>query len=432
MSETGDTLYKWMEDLFPICRSITGEGVRKTLHYIKKIIPQLQIYEIPSGTKVFDWTVPDEWNIKDAFVMDKDGKKIIDFKKNNLHVLGYSCPIDQRMQFEELDQHLYSLPEQPNAIPYVTSYYQKKWGFCLTENKRRNLRSQPQKEYFVKIDATLKPGFLNYAELKIPGKTSKEIFLSTYVCHPSMANNELSGPVVAAALAKWIQRKASDIRYTYRIVFIPETIGAIAYLSQHLNEMKENIVAGFNLSCLGDERTYSYLPSRQGDTLADQVARHVLDDHAVDYIHWSFLDRGSDERQYCSPGVDLPVASIMRSKYGSYPEYHTSLDNLTFISRRGLEGSLIAYKKCIRILETNWKYKINVLCEPQLGKRGLYPTLSTKETEYHVRKMMDFVAYADGKHTLLDIANKIGIFALDLIPTIKNLEAHGLLEKWDH
>jgi aminopeptidase-like protein len=429
----GQQMYQWATDLFPICRSITGNGVRQTLNYLQKLLPNLQIYEVPSGTQAFDWTVPDEWNIKDAFICNEEGEKIVDFSKNNLHVVGYSEPVDCQMTFEELDKHLYSLPEQPTAIPYITSYYKRRWGFCLSENQRNELRQNPQAKYHIKIDSSFHPGSLTYGELIIPGSTKEEILLSTYICHPSMANNELSGPVVTAALAgggEYISKQNSN-RYTYRILFIPETIGSIVYLSKNWEYMKQHTIAGFVVACVGDNRTYSYIPSRLGNTLADKAALHILKHKVADFKQYSFLDRGSDERQYCSPEIDLPVCSICRSKYGEYPEYHTSLDNLDLISTEGLEGAYSVFQECIFLLEHNLKYKTKVLCEPQLGKRGLYPTLSTKESEKQVIDMMNLIAYADGKNDLIDIANIVGVSAINLIPIVEKLLEADLLEESD-
>jgi aminopeptidase-like protein len=425
--KTGRFLYEMVRDLFPICRSLTGDGVRETFEYIHQILPNLKIHEVPSGTQAFDWTVPDEWNIWDAYVADETGKRIIDFKENNLHVVGYSEPVDTTLPFFELDKHLYSLPDQPNAIPYVTSYYKRRWGFCVSENQRALLRQNPERQYHVQIDSTLEPGALTYGELILPGDSREEVLLSTYVCHPSMANNELSGPVIATELAQRLMR-LKQRKYTYRILFIPETIGSIVYLSRHLEQMKTNTVAGFVLTCLGDDRAYSYLPSRGGNTLADRVAQQVLKYHAPKYKEYSFLDRGSDERQYCSPGVDLPVCSVMRSKYGEYPEYHTSLDNLDFVTSNGLQGGFEVMWKILQVLENNYVYQSATLCEPQLGKRGLYPTASTKGSASETRSMMNLIAYADGKEDLLGIAETIDENIFELIPIAIRLAEAGVLE----
>ena len=340
----GTEMYKWATELFPICRSLTGDGVRTTLDYIRNILPNLQLHSIKSGAKVYDWNVPEEWNIVNAYVEDDKGHRWIDFKENNLHVVGYSTPIDEWMSLEQLESNLHTLPEQPTAIPYITSYYNKIWGFCLREEKRKTI---PAGNYHVVIDSELKSGVLNYADIVIPGKSSDEILISTYICHPSMANNELSGPVVTMKIVEWLQKQ--DLEYTYRIVFIPETIGSIIYIHEHYEQLKKNVVAGYVLSCIGDDKTYSFMPSRQDNCLSDRVARAVFNENEPEFVEYSYLERGSDERQYCSPGVDLPIASIMRSKYGEYPEYHTSLDDLNFISSKGLFGGYNIVKKCIEL-----------------------------------------------------------------------------------
>ncbi len=415
MQQEGILMYQLMDKLYPICRSITGDGVRETLKIIQEVVP-LSIYEVPSGTKVFDWEIPNEWNIRDAYILDANGNKIVDFKKNNLHVVNYSIPIDKVITLDELEKHLYSLEDQPNAIPYITSYYKENWGFCITHNERMLLQKG---KYQVYIDSDLKAGSLTYGELIIPGKSEKEIFLSTYVCHPSMANNELSGPVLTAFLAKWILKNPR--KYTYRIIFIPETIGSITYLSRNLETMKANMIAGFNISCVGDEREYSYLPSRNGKSLADKVALNILRSNKIKFKKYSFLKRGSDERQYCSPGIDLPVASIMRSKFGEFPEYHTSLDNMDLVTSTGLQGSYDIYTQCLELLEKNETYKLNCLAEPQLGKRGLYPLISTKKSKKVIRDMLNFIAYADGKTNLVEISNIINLPVQELIPIIEKL-----------
>ena len=397
-------MHQWAQDLWPITRSLTGAGVRETIAYLQQLVPGLTRHSIASGTKAFDWTVPDEWNIDDAYIADETGKRVVDFKVNNLHVLGYSEPVDKVMPLGELREHLYTHPKLANAIPYVTSYYKRRWGFCLSGD---HLAQLGDGNYRAVIDSELAPGNLDYADIVIPGETDREILFSTYVCHPSMANNELSGVVVTAALARWIQ-SLPHRRYTYRFVFVPETIGSIVYISRHLEELKEKVDAGFVVTCVGDERAYSYLPSRLGGTLADRVALSALNDTVGDYDSYPFSERGSDERQYCSPGVDLPVASLMRSKYDTYPEYHTSLDDLEFVTQAGLEGAYRLYQACVGRLERNALYQVTTLCEPQLGPRGLYPTTSTEDTFRQVQLMMDVIAYSDGDHDLLTLSEKLG------------------------
>jgi len=421
----GCEMHAWARDLFPICRSLTGPGVRETLDYLARLMPGLRVESVPTGTQVFDWTVPSEWTIRDAYISNEVGERIVDFRKSNLHVVGYSEPVDLWLNLEELEKHLYSLPNQPNAIPYITSYYSRRWGFCLTHEQRRELKPGL---YHAVIDSDLNPGELNYGELILPGKTEKEVFLSTYICHPSMANNELSGPVVTTALARYLAAKPNQ-NYTYRIVFIPETIGSISYLSRNLEAMKSNIVAGFNISCVGDDRAYSFLPSRMGSTLSDVAAQHVLRHIEPNFKRYSWLDRGSDERQYCAPGVDLPIASIMRTKYGEFPEYHTSLDNLeNLVTSSGLQGGYEAIRSAIEVIEGNVVPRVTVLCEPQLGKRGLYPTLSTKESGTQVSAMMDMISYCDGTRTLLEIAEIIGEPFAKLLTILGPLVEKGLVE----
>lgn len=420
----GLQIHEFAKQLWSINRSITGDGVRETLSIIKNALPALEICEIPSGTHVFDWTIPKEWRVKDAYIVTPCGKKICEFKKNNLHLVGYSIPFKGTLMLAELQKHLYSLPEQPNAIPYITSYYKERWGFCLTQEQRATLEDGA---YKVVIDSELFDGKLNYGEIVLAGESAKEVFLSTYICHPSMANNELSGPTVVTYLAKWLS-KLPKRRYTYRIIFIPETIGSITYLSRHYKELKQKVIAGFNVSCVGDDRAYSYVPSRDGNTLSDKVAKHILKWIDPNFISYSWLDRGSDERQYCASGIDLPIASILRTKYGQYPEYHTSLDNLeNVVTPQGLEGGYQAIKKALELLEKNQQYNIQVLCEPQMGKRGLYPTLSTKKSGEHVKAMMDFISYCDGQHSLLEIAEIIDIPAWDLYDIADKLIAHNVI-----
>lgn len=423
MSES--KIYELAKRLWPINRSLTGEGVRATLSIIKTELPKLKIFDVPSGSRAFDWEVPREWRIDDAYIITPSGEKICNFKTSNLHVVGYSVPVHKIMNLDELQKHLHSLPDQPQAIPYVTSYYQERWGFCISHKERQRLE---EGEYEVFIDAELFGGSLNYGEILIPGNSTEEIFISTYICHPSMANNELSGPSVTTFLAKKIS-EIKNRRYSYRIIFIPETIGSIAYLSRNLDIMRACTVAGFNVSCVGDDRDYSYLPSRKGNTLSDLVALHILKHTYPNFKKYSWKDRGSDERQYCAPGIDLPIASIMRTKYGQYPEYHTSLDDLeNVVTPEGLEGGFMALWRAVEALERNYYPKVTVLGEPQLGKRGLYPTLSTKKSYEEVRLMMDLLTYADGSLSVLEIAELLDIPCWNLYPLIETLEEHHLLK----
>lgn len=425
MNKIGQEIYSFCKRIFYINRSLTGDGVRETLKIIKNKLPSLSIHEVPTGTKCFDWEVPMEWNINDAYVKNKAGKKIIDFKKNNISVLGYSTPVNKKINLKELTSHLFSLPEQPTAIPYITSYYKENWGFCISENEKNKLEDG---NYDVLIDSSLKNGSLTYGELLIKGKVKKEIFFSTYICHPSLANDNLSGPVLTTFLTKHI-KELKETYYSYRIIFIPETIGAIVYLSKHLDNLKKNVLAGFVLTCVGDDNNFSFLPSRKGNTISDKVALHVLDYSNINFTKYSFLERGSDERQYCSPNVDLPICSVMRSKYGEFDEYHTSLDNLDFVSSNGFEGSYEIYIKIIEAIENNFIYVSNVIGEPQLGKRGMYPNISTKKSISIVRNLKNFIIYCDGKNDLIDIANKIDVPVWELYPIVDKLLNNGIIFK---
>lgn len=420
----GEGMFALCKELFPICRSITGNGVRQTFDILKRVCPEITLHEVPSGTQIFDWTVPKEWNISDAYIEDEAGNRIVDFKENNLHVLGYSVPVDKYVTLEELQEHLYSLKDQPDLIPYTTSYYKERWGFCMTQNQRDTLK---EGTYHVCIKSTLTDGHLTYGELLIPGETKKEIFFSSYICHPSMANNECSGPALLVYLANYI-KSLKKRKYSYRLILVPETIGAITYLSRNLDVMQKNIIAGFNLTCVGDDRTYSIVHSRYRDTLADRVLTNVLKSHTSHYEDYSYLKRGSDERQYQAPGVDLPVVCFCRSKYHVYPEYHTSGDNLDIISKDGLAGSYTVMKNCIDVLELNERYKVTCLCEPQLGKRGLVPTMSSKETYQQTLALKDILAYADGRNDLLELSELIEQPLDVILPVIEKLLEAGLIK----
>ena len=421
----GNEIHKFAKELWPINRSITGQGVRDTLNKILKHLPKLKIKSVKSGKKVFDWTVPNEWLVKEAYIVTPDNKKICDFSKNNLHLVGYSVPFEGRMSLEKLKKHLYTLPNQPKAIPYVTSYYKKRWGFCLSHKLLNTLK---RGTYKVVIKSNQFKGELNYGELFIKGKTDREIFLSTYICHPSMANNELSGPTVLTYLSKWLS-EIKNTKYSFRIIFIPETIGSITYLSMNYKSMKKKIFAGFNVSCVGDDRAYSYLPSRNGNTISDIIAKHVLKWTSKNFIEYTWLERGSDERQYCAPGIDLPIASIFRTKYGKYPEYHTSLDNLEkVVTPKGLEGGYWAIRRAIEAIEKNKYYKTTILCEPQMGKRGLYPTLSIKrKNENYLSLMMNLISLCDGQLSLLEIAENLNLPIWELYGVVDLLISHNLI-----
>ncbi len=426
IENTSQKIFQLAKLLWPLNRSLSGKDTVKTLSILKKTFKNLKIKRINSGKKVFDWQIPEEWQIKDAWIKDENKKVILDFKKNNLSIVGYSIPVNKVIDLKSLKKKLYSLPDQPNAIPYVTSYYKKDWGFCMSYNKKKKLKN---KNYHVFIDSKFKKGHLHYGEILLKGKSKKEIFLSTYICHPSMANNELSGPCLTIFLSKWIA-SIKDRYYSYRIIFIPETIGSIFYIRNNLKSLKKNVQAGFVITCVGDQRTFSYLPSRKGNTLSDQVSKHVLKWYTKKYKKYTWLDRGSDERQYCWPGIDLPISSVMRSKYGSYPEYHTSLDKLgKVVTKKGLSESYSLYQKIILNLEKNYKYISNTLCEPFLSKRNLYSNLSIKNNNYNSKIILDILSYCDGKHSLLDISDKLNMSSEIVYRNIKNLIKLKLIKK---
>ncbi len=422
----GKFIYGFAKKIFPINRSLTGEGNRKTLKLIKNIIPKLKIREIPSFTKVSDWQIPLEWNVKEAYIIDPKGNKILDFKKNNLHLVGYSMPINKKISFKELKNHLYFKKNLPNAIPYVVSYYKKNWGFCLSYNQFKKLKKG---YYKVFIDSKFIRGSMTYGEILLPGKIKEEILFSTYICHPSLANNEVSGPALLTYICKFLN-SMKNRRYSYRIVFHPENIGAVAYISKNLKKLKKHVRAGYVLSCVGDNKNYSFIPSRQGNTLSDKVARYVLKNFTKKYEEFSFLDSGSDERRYCSPNVNLPVSSILRTKYGNYKEYHTSLDNMNFISDKGFQGSFEIYLNVIKILENNYRFLTTTVCEPQLGKRGLYPEISKWPNEKSwskIKKLCNCLSYTDGTRDLIDLSKSIKVHSDELLNILNKLIEENLI-----
>lgn len=421
--DPGTYMMRLARELWPLNRSLSGMGTRETLEVIRREADGLTLKTFETGASVFDWTIPKEWNVKEAYIEDPRGERICDFSVNNLHLVGYSLPVQVKLDLDELQQHLHSIPDQPDAIPYLTSYYRQTWGFCIAETQRKKLTPGT---YSVVIDADLDDGHVPYGELLLSGESEKEILFSTYVCHPSMANNELSGPVLAVALSKYLE--TTERHYSYRFLFIPETIGAIGYLSENLMALKTKTLAGFVLTCVGDEREFSYLPSRQGGTVADRAALETLASSGINFKNYSWGDRGSDERQYCSPGVDLPVCSVMRSKYGEYPEYHTSLDQLdTVVTERGLEGSFDFYVRLIENLESKRFPLISTLCEPKLDKRGLYPTTLSKGEYADIKPMQDVISECDGKQSMEEIAAKTNLSIDKVAEILEILKSNELV-----
>lgn len=418
----GEFLHRLGKELFPINRSLTGDGVRRTLSILAAYLPDLRIHEIPSGSAVLDWTIPDEWNVTDAHVTDSHGKRVIDFAECNVHLVSYSVPADVTMELAELRQYLHSDPEHRHAIPYVTSYYNPSWGFCLSQEQLESLGSGI---YHAVVESRLEPGHLTYADLVLPGSSDAEVLISTYICHPSLANNELSGPLVALGVARWLM-DLPQRRYTYRFVFAPETIGAITYIAQNLEHLRNSVVAAINLTCIGDEGDYSYLASRLGNTPLDRIARRAVR-RTPRPVEYSYLDRGSDERQYGMPGVDLPMISLMRTKYGSYPEYHTHLDDLSVVTSTGLQGGLDLVRDCVRDLEGAEYFTSAVLGEPQLGRRGLYHTMHARTVADEVLLRTHVLAYADGRHSITDIAEMCEVDESLIRALVDELVEHGLL-----
>ena len=425
--ETPEVLAKYFDRLWPLLRSITGEGVRRTHDILSELIP-LDRLEVPSGTVAFDWTVPREWVVRDAYVIAPDGRRMLDVHEHTLRLVNYSVGFRGRLSRAELQAHLHSLPELPDAIPYVTSYYAPRWGFCLTERERAAL---PEGTYEVVVDAEHVNGSLTIGEAVLPGEEPDEVLLSTYTCHPSLANNELSGPLVTALLyqrlAAWPRR-----RLTYRFVYLPETIGSLVYLSQRGEHLRRRLVAGYVVTCVGMAGRFTYKRSRRGASLADRAAEHVLKTTpGVDALVLDFFpDRGSDERQYCSPGFDLPVGSLMRAMYGSYPEYHTSLDDRRLLSFEAMAETIDVYAAILRVLDASARYR-NLIPhgEPQLGRRGLYPTLGTRGGTAWTSAIMWLLNFSDGHHDLLTIAEKSGHDMVLLESAARQCEGAGLLER---
>lgn len=423
--EVGKSIFQFLEKIWPICRSITGNGVRQTLNEVKTIVPELNIIEIPSGSKALDWIIPNEWNVHNAWVKSLSGETLVDFKQNNLHLVSYSEPFSGIVNRDELLAHLYSLENQPDLIPYVTSYYKKRWGFCVPYQM---LPQFTDEQYEILVDTTLEPGSLSIGEVLIKGQTEQEILFSTYCCHPSMANDQLSGVGLAAFLANHISQ-IKDRKYSYRFVFLPEIIGSAAYLELKLQELKKVTIAAFNLTCVGDERTWSYLPSRKGKTLADKAVKNLIKFNIKNADFYTWNDRGSDESMFCAPGIDLPMVSLIRSKYGMFPEYHTSADRLgETVTELGLSQSFEMYIKLINSLENYGFPKVQVLGEPQLGKRGLYPDLSIKGSTQSVKDLLNVISYCDGENDIYDISELANVAVEEVVIHLEKLRAHHLVD----
>ncbi len=423
--DPGKAMLDFIAELYPICRSITGEGLRETLRMIQKRIP-LEMHEVPSGTQVFDWTVPLEWNVSDAYIKNESGVREVDFKANNLHVMSYSSPLKRRMTLEELKPHLFSLPDHPEWIPYRTSYYQKNWGFCLPHKNRELLKNG---EYEVVIDSTLLPGSLTYGESYLPGENADEVLVSCHVCHPSLCNDNLSGIAVAVLLAQAMT--ARQRRYSYRFLFIPGTIGSITWLARN-EDIVSRIKHGLVVTGVGDSGKITYKRSRQGLAEIDRVMTQVLKDSGDPHAIIDFIPYGYDERQYCSPAFDLAVGCFMRTPHGEYPEYHSSADNLDFVKADALAQSFARCLDAFELLEHNRTYlNQNPKCEPQLGRRGLYRAVAgQQEKQSKELALLWVLSMSDGRHTLLDIAERADLPFRLIQAAAEALKEVGLLKEW--
>ncbi|WP_336209668.1 DUF4910 domain-containing protein [Nonomuraea sp. LPB2021202275-12-8] len=417
---TGEEMHALVERLYPLCRSITGDGVRRTLEIVGEHVP-LDVHEVPTGTQVLDWTVPKEWNIRDAYIKDPSGARVVDFQRSNLHVVGYSVPVSATMTLQELRPHLHTLPEQPDLVPYRTAYYAETWGFCLS---RRVLDGLGEGPYEVVIDSTLADGHLTYAEHVVRGQTDQEVIISCHVCHPSLANDNLAGIAVATALASRLESP----RLTYRFLFAPGTIGAITWLARNRDRVGR-IVAGLTLACAGDRGALTYKRSRRGDTGIDRVMAHVLADRPHTIL--DFSPYGYDERQFCSPGFDLPFGSLTRTPYAGYPEYHTSGDDPGFVSPQALAGTLEALEEAVSVLERDGRYaNLSPYGEPQLGRRGLYGSLGGRsDTKQAQMAMLWVLNLSDGCHSLLDVAERSGLSFRAVAEAAAALDSAGLLKR---
>ena len=416
------------EKFFPLCRSITGTGTYKTLKYIKKEFKNLKIYKIKSGTKVYDWKVPNEWNIKDGYILDKFNKKILDFKKNNLHVVNYSYPINKIVNKKNLLKKIHTHSKIYTAIPYVTSYYNKYWGFCMSQKNKLsvNKKYKENDNFKVSIKSKLnKNGSLRWGEIVLKGKSKNEILISTYICHPSMANNELSGPILSMMLINYFKKSLRE--KTLRFIFIPETIGSICFINKNFDHLKKNVIGGYNLTCVGDERMHSCMLSKYENSPSDIALLQTYKRLKIKYKKYSFLERGSDERQFNSPGIDLGITSIFRSKYNTYPEYHSSHDDFSLCTKKGLKDSFHVAKNAIQTMQKMIIPTSKLMCEPQLGKRGLYPKISKNYKRDFFRTLLDFLQYSDGKNDLKKISQKIKVNYKNSFKIYKILKKENLI-----
>ena len=421
----GQRMIEFAKKLFPLNRSICGPDIRKSFDFFQNYHKEFKRISFKSGEKVFDWIIPNEWIINDGYIEHESGKRFAEFKKNNLHIVGYSIPIELNMDKKSLLKKIHTLEDQKDSIPYVTSYYSKDWGFCLD---KKTLDKLPDGKYKVKIKSEFHKGTLDLIEAKIIGAKNKEIFFSSYLCHPSMANNELSGPVLINEILSYVKNQYPNPKYTYRFVLLPETIGSIAYLSRKKDELKRNMICGYNLSCVGDERNFSIIKSRYGDNLADRSLKSILV-NKKNFKEYSFLDRGSDERQYCAPGIDLPLCTFCKSKFGTYPEYHTSQDNFDIVTTKGLKDSFKIMKNIVDAFEIGIFPKINVLGEPQLGKRNLYPQISKLyEGRHPAKTRMDVISYCDSIHNIFEISKLIKMNLSIVSKEINELKNQNLIK----
>ena len=423
MTQSGEEMYALVERMYPLCRSITGDGVRATLRIVDEYIP-LHVHEVPTGTQVLDWTVPQEWNIRDAYVADGTGRRVVDFAASSLHVLGYSVPVSATMPLAELREHLHTLPDRPSWVPYRTSYYRPEWGFCLAQE---TLDALPEGDYEVRIDSTLADGHLTYAEHVVPGRVPDEVIVSCHVCHPSLANDNLAGVAVAVFLARELAERQPY--YTYRFVFAPGTIGAITWLARN-RERVDRVKHGLVLACAGDAGQLTYKRSRRGDAEIDRVLRHVLTDSGRPHRITEFTPYGYDERQYCSPGFDLGVGSLTRTPYAGYPEYHTSADNLDFVSPAAMADTLAVCREAFGLLDRNRRYvNLSPYGEPQLGRRGLYDSLGGRSDAKEAQMAMLWVLnLSDGEHSLLDVAERSGLPFDTVAVAAEALHGAGLIK----